>query len=300
MFDTHCHLNFSAFKKNLDEVITQAKAMGVDKIVIPSTKLKNSLKAVEIAEKYEGVWAAVGVHPHHVYDFVANEPTKIIPQVNSSRLENRDSNIHSRHNFVDSLTKDIEVLLTNKKVVAIGEVGLDLHQYEKTVYPDYQITPDFLEMQKKLLVDQIKLAIKYNKSLILHNREASKDLLKLLSENWDRRLAGRTVFHCCEPDPELLEYAKQKQIFLGVDGDVTFSTTKQEFIKTVPLDLLVLETDSPLLLPEPLRSKKLYPNKPENLQLIASFIANLLKINGDDLKKITMQNACRLFQLPEN
>lgn len=299
MFDTHCHLNFSAFNKNLTEVIAGAKAVGVRKILVPSTKLKNSLKAVEIAEKYEGIYVGVGIHPHHIYD-IKVELNKFLPQVNSSRLKNRDSDIHLRKNLLNSTLLEIEKLLNHKKVVAVGEVGLDRHEYEKTVYQNYQVSPDFFEWQKLLLVQQIKLALKYDRSLILHNREASQELLKLLIENWDEKLAGKTVFHCCEPNLELLDFAKKHQIYLGVDGDVTFSPEKQDFVKLIPLELLVLETDSPLLLPEPLRSKKLYPNKPENLPIILRTIAGLLKTDLQELTQSTTENACRLFSLPED
>jgi len=298
MFDTHCHLNFSSFKKTLDEVISKARTVGVEKMLIPSTKLKNSIKAVEIAEKYEGVYAAVGIHPHHIYD-IKVELNKFLPQVNSSRNQ-RDSDIHLRKNLLNSTLLEIEKLLNHKKVVAIGEVGLDRHEYEKTVYPDYKVSVDFMELQKKLLTEQIKLAIKYDKSLILHNREAGEEMLKIMNESWDEKLASRTVFHCCEPNLELLSYAKEHQIYLGVDGDVTFSSEKQEFVKLIPLEMLVVETDSPLLLPEPLRSQKLYPNKPENLVLIIDTIASLLNIGRKELIDQTIQNSNKLFNLPKD
>ena len=299
MFDTHCHLNFSAFKKNLDDVIYKAKLVGVKKIVVPSTKLKNCRKAIEIAEKYEGAYVAVGIHPHHIYKTI-DESTKILSQVNSPQENLRGSDIHFQQNFIDSSIIEIEKLLQNDKVVAVGEVGLDYYEYEKTVYENYQVTAEFVEMQKELLIGQIKLAVKYHKSLILHNRGASQDLMDLLEKNWDKQLAGRTVLHCCESEVKLLEFAKQHKIYLGVDGDVTFSKTKQDFIRLVPLEMLVLETDSPLLLPESLRSKRLYPNKPENIKVISAFVADLLKIPVKELERITFANSCRLFGLPEN
>ena len=105
------------------------------------------------------------------------------------------------------------------------------------------------------------------------------------------------VFHCCEPDEELLAHAKEHHIFIGVDGDVTYSKKKQEFIKNVPLDMLVLETDSPFLLPEPLRSQKKFPNEPANIAVIAKFITHLCGVNIEDLQRITTDNAHRLFSL---
>ena len=103
------------------------------------------------------------------------------------------------------------------------------------------------------------------------------------------------VFHCCEADERLLEFAIKHNIYIGVDGDVTFSKSKQEFIRKVPLELLVLETDSPFLLPEPLRSQKLYPNKPSNLPIIVEIVAKLLKIDMEEITDITSSNAINLF-----
>src|SRR3989338_8603763 len=228
-FDTHCHLNFQAFDGRVGEVINWAKQAGVNQIVIPGTDIPTSEKAIAIAEKYEGVYAAVGIPPHHVFE-IFNGEKNLLPSLS----------------FKKELKK-IENLLSNPKVVAIGEVGIDRHIYQKTKYPDYKIEEEFVELQKIFLIEQIKLAIKYNKSLILHNREAKKDMLKILSNNELRITDYQSVFHCCEPDPELLKFAKEHKMFIGVDGDITYYKEKQEWIKTVPLEMLVLETDSPFL-----------------------------------------------------
>src|SRR3990167_11312871 len=105
MFDTHCHLNFSAFKKNLEEVVQKARSTGIKRIVIPGTDLKSSVRAVEIASKYEGIYAAVGIHPHHVYELKA---------VNVKVA-------------MEEEVKELEKLLVHEKVVAVGEVGIDRH-----------------------------------------------------------------------------------------------------------------------------------------------------------------------------
>jgi len=150
------------------------------------------------------------------------------------------------------------------------------------------------------------LAIKYDKSLILHNREAREDILEVLREMWDKKLEGRTVFHCCEPDMELLEFAKKHKMFIGIDGDVTywkkklfgFAQSKQEFIKKVPLEMLVLETDSPFLIPElsGSRSWTRY-NEPKNIVLIAEFVAKLKNVSINRLIDTTTENAKKLFKI---
>ena len=279
MIDTHCHLNFKRFKNNLTEVIERAKKAGISNIIVPGTDIETSQKAVEIAQNHAGIYAAVGIHPHHVWT---------------------DDTNHIARNIKDTLS-DLEKLIVYPKVVAVGEVGLDRHQYLNTKYQNYQIDPEFIKLQKELLVKQIDLAVKYKKTVILHNREAIDDLLDIFTNHYSL-ITSHCVFHCCEPDERLLKFAQKHGIFIGVDGDVTYESFgyaqgKQEFVKKIPLELLVLETDSPYLLPEPLRSQKLYPNEPKNIAIIAEFIARL---RGESVERIieqTTKNARRLFNI---
>lgn len=282
MFDTHCHLNFKAFDGRVAGVIADAKKEGINLIVIPGTDIISSQKAVEIAGQYSGVYAAVGIHPHHVYE-------KFKDQVSSPVGERN----------LKSEMSEIEKLLENPKVVAIGEVGMDRHYYNKTKYPDYKIDEAFISQQEDFLRAQIDLAIKYKKSIIFHNREAKADFLKVLSDYLPLINNYRCVFHCCEPDGELLDFAVKNNIFIGVDGDVTFWQEKQEFIKKVPPKKLVLETDSPFLLPVQLRegNKKRPANEPKNISLIADFLADLIGIKKSELGERTVNNSKRLFRL---
>lgn len=269
MFDTHCHLNFSVFTSNIKEVIDRAKAIGVYNIVIPGTDISSSEKAVKIAGQYEGIYAAVGIHPHHIFEY---------------RIENKE--LH-----VENEIKKIEELLQHPKVVAVGEVGIDRHYYQQTKYKNYQIDESFIDLQKEFLIKQIQLAAKYKKSLILHNREAKNDLLHILNTEYRILNTVPVVLHCCEPDDELLEFAVNHKIFIGVDGDVTYDKKKQEFIKKIPLEHLVLETDSPFLKPEGMK----FPNEPKNLKIIAECIAKLRDIPIDQLIEETTKNAKKLF-----
>ncbi len=271
-FDTHCHLNFKRFNKTLKEVVSQANATGVLYLVVPGTDGTSSRKAVEMTGEFEHVYAAVGIHPHHVYEVKSEQDTK-------------------------QQLAEIEKLLLSKKVVAIGEVGLDRHEYENTKYADYTISQGFIQKQVELLQKQIELALRYEKSLILHNREAKKELLPFLTRIWDFRLEKRSVFHCCEADAELLSFAKEHNMYIGIDGDITFDADKQSFIREVPLEMLVLETDSPFLLPEPLKSQKLYPNTPGNIPLIGAYVAKVKGISIEDVAKQTTENAKALFKI---
>ena len=276
MFDTHCHLNFGAFDSNVDEVVANALDAGVNQIMIPSTDIATSDKAIDRANKSENVFAAVGIHPHHVFE------------------------LKSKNIKLEEDLNRIELLLQNKKVLAVGEVGMDRHYYKSTKHSDYEITNEFMTLQAEVFRMQVLLALKHDKSLILHNRESKKEFLNTLLSVWDKKLEGRAVFHCCEPDDELLEFAKKHRLFIGVDGDVTYSKQKQEFIKRVPLEMLVLETDSPFLSPEPFRSQPREtrgPNVPANLRLIAEFVANLKEVSTQQLSQATTANAQKLFGL---
>ncbi|MCR4276705.1 MAG: TatD family hydrolase [Candidatus Roizmanbacteria bacterium] len=277
-FDTHCHFNFEAFDKTVDDVIERAKKVGVDHILIPGTDVPTSKKAVQIAEKHKGIYAAVGIHPHHVFEIY-------------SKVKAQSQNFLAPVGIHSDLNQ-IEQLLSHPKVVAIGEVGIDRHIYQKTKYPDYKIGEEFVRLQKEVLKKQIDLVVKYDKSLILHNREAKADMFDVLNKTWNKKLEGRSVFHCCEPDHELLEFAKDHKMFIGVDGDITYYKEKQQFIKLVPLEMLVLETDSPYLSPF-----KKFPNEPKNIPLIAEFVAKLKGISVDEVAEITTENAQILFKI---
>jgi TatD DNase family protein len=280
MFDTHCHLNFSAFDGILvEKVIFEAKNEGVEKFVVPGTDVETSKKAVAIAKKYEGVYAAVGIHPHHV------------KEIQNSKFKSQNDNLKFKIN-------EIEKLLTHPKVVAVGEIGLDRHIYQKTKYEDYKIDEEFIALQKEVFLAQLNLAKKYKKTVIIHNREAKDDLLKILNTCY-LLLNTYMVFHCCEPDFDLLNFAKKNHIYIGVDGDVTYDPKKQAFVKEIPLSLLVLETDSPFLTPAPLRNdqKTKFPNTPKNLILVAQKVAEIKGEKVEKIRKITKNNAMKLFMI---
>ncbi len=278
LFDTHCHLNFKAFSENRREIILRAHKEGVRHMVIPGADADSSKLAVSLSQEYEGMFAAVGIHPHHVFGLRSDPDRK----------------------KTKGVLRDIELLCKSEKVAAIGEVGLDRHIYTQTKYAKYGLDHEFMNLQKEVLGEQIRMAVQHGKSLILHNREAHKDLLSLLDELWDERLRKKTVFHCCEPEQELLAYAKKRGIYIGVDGDVTFSPEKQEFVKQIPPELLILETDSPFLLPEPLRSQRKrtgiwISNEPKNVVYVAKTVAELWKYSLEDVAFQTTRNAKFLF-----
>jgi len=289
--DTHCHLNFAAFDGKVEDIVDEAKKDGVNQIIVPGTDIPTSEKAIEIAEKHEGVYAAVGIHPHHIFE-IYNKTRVSVLSTATPPLEPLAIFEKQKPSLYLKQIKDIEKLMSNPKVVAIGEVGIDRHIYQKTKYPDYKIEEEFVELQKIFLIEQIKLAHKYKKSLILHNREAKKDILEILTNSGLRITDYRSVFHCCEPDLELLNFAKENKMFIGVDGDIAYYKEKQEWIKRVPLEMLVLETDSPYLSPA-----REFPNVPKNIPIIAEFVAKLKGVSIEQVEKQTTENARRLFKI---
>ena len=302
LFDTHCHLNFERFKNSLPDVIQRAKDMGVTHILIPATDISTAIKAIEIAEKEEHFFVAVGIHPHHVYELGKRvKEEKVQKYIKFIKSDSPHNTLLSKEEkkwlYDESHITNLKELLVHPKVVAVGEVGMDKHEYRVTKYQTYIIDENFLLMQRALLTAQIELAKEYNKSLILHNREAMDDLIEVLKSHWDTILEHQTVLHCCEPDTRMLELAKKYHMFIGVDGDITYSEEKQQFIKEVPLEMLVLETDAPFLLPEPLRTEKKYPNEPAHLTLIAHEVARIKGISFEEVSSKTFENAMRLFGL---
>lgn len=299
LIDTHCHLNFKVFRSQVPAVLERAQKVGVGKMVVVGTQLKNSKRAVEQAQTHEAIFAAVGVHPHHVWDYLekAKGQAKIAGESLDTVMES----------ILELITTELTDLVSQPKVVAVGEIGLDYHQFEQTQYENLAITPEYRLWQERFLLVQAKIANDANKTIIIHNREAVDDLLSLLTKHAYLFQNLKIVFHCCEPEPKLLDYAVAHQVYIGVDGDVTFDHTKQEFIKQVPLEKLVLETDAPYITPEPDKSnfaeqkaQLSYKDRvcePRHVAVIAEMVARLKGVAVEDVAKQTTANASQLFTL---
>lgn len=261
MFDTHCHLNLPFFDKNYFKVIEEARKEGVGHILIPGVNIETSKKAIDISTSFNSLYAAVGIHP-------------------TEKLDEYD---------LDKTIFQLEELISSSdRVVAVGEIGLDYYRLNCPA-----------RIQKEFLKEQMKLAIKYDKSIILHSRHSAEDIIPALKEMGLTNLKGKTVFHCCEPIKELLDFAVKNEIYIGVDGDVTYDSQKADFIKKVPLELLVLETDSPFLTPEPIRSHNLNTdnNEPKYIKYTAEKVAEIKKTDVNNITKISTNNALRLFNI---
>ncbi len=256
IFDTHCHLNSEELYNNIDEVIASAKVVGVDKFLVVGWDIKSSYLAIELANKYPEIYAAIGVHPTDIDGVTDEDFDKLMTHVN------------------------------DPKVVAIGEIGLDYHWVKD---------PEQREKQKQWFIKQINAANLYKKPISIHNREAFGDCLAILKEH--KPLYGG-VMHCYSGSVELLKDVLDLGLYIGLDGPLTFTNAKtpKEVCEVVPLDRLVVETDSPYLAPHPLRGTV---NEPKNIALVIDEIARLKEESKKHIIDVLYKNSCRLFGIEE-
>lgn len=276
LIDTHCHLNFEAFAKDWQTAVKKAKEVGVGKMILVGTDINSCLKAVEMIKETDELYAAVGFHPHHV---------KALLGLSYARVQ------------ICQITDQLKKLAKGKKVVAIGECGLDYHTYKQTKYVEALrvITPEVKNLQKQLFGMQIQLAKELKLAMIIHSREAHLDTLDTLDhfcKNDGKYPRG--VFHCISGNLKELKLILEKGFYVGIDGNVTYSQEVQILAKAIPLNRLLLETDSPWLTPKPHRQAR---NQPANVKIIAQFMAKLTKKSIAEIEKQTTKNAEDLFRL---
>jgi len=278
--DTHCHLNFEAFEKDYRVVVEKARKAGVNKILTVGVDIETSKRAVEIANELEGVKATVGFHPHHCRALLENSKFQI---PNSKKISN--------------IKNQLRKLARDNKVVGIGECGLDYYEYKNTKYPPKAKAFRRVgrNLQKQVFGMQIQLTKELNLPMVIHNRKADMDVLDILDHfcKSDKRYPTG-VFHCISGSKEYVKKVLEMGFYIGIDGNVTYSKSVQELAKIIPLEKLVLETDSPLLSPEPNRRLR---NEPISVKITAEFLARLKNISLDKLKTSTTQNAEVLFKL---
>lgn len=251
LFDTHVHLNARQYRDDLEEVIERAHKAGVKYMVVVGFNQETIPLALEIAEKHENIYAAVGWHPVDAIDCTEED------------------------------LQWIEELASHPKVVALGEMGLDYH---------WDKSPK--DVQKRVFKEQIALAKKLSMPIIIHNREATEDVLGILEEENAKEVGG--IMHCYSDSTEYVDRILAMDFHISLGGPVTFKNAKspKEVAKVVPLDRLLIETDAPYLAPHPHRGKR---NEPALVTLVAEEIAELKAISYDQLAKQTTANAKKLY-----
>lgn len=237
-------------------------------MIVVGSDLKSSKKAVNLAQKYDSLYASVGIHPHH-----------------ANSLNDGEVDIQRQ------LTKELTTLARNKRVVAIGETGLDYHQYNNSKYGEAELDKD---LQKKFFKLHIELAKKLNLPLIIHCRQSFNDLLDLLAPA-AKGLERKGGFHCFEGSKKYLKKALNLGFYIGFNGLITYPAKEdlKELVKITPIDRILLETDSPFLTPEPLKGKR---NEPKNIKIITKIVAKIKNISCKEIEKKNSQNARSLFK----
>jgi TatD DNase family protein len=271
--DTHCHLDFNKFDTDRQEVIARAEAGGLVRLLVPGLDLKSSNDAVRLAESNPKIYAAVGFHPTDLDKF-------------------------SEADF-----EHIKVLAGNPKVVAIGEIGLDYYWVKDETKRAFQ---------QEVLKRQLAFAEEIGKPVIIHMREekdawfgaASTDLLAILAE-WQSGLLAKNhplaerpgVLHSFNGNLETAQRALVLGFYIGVTGPVTYKNAdeKRAIIAQLPLERLLIETDSPFLAPVPHRGIRSARNEPAFVREIADKIAALQTRNLEQVANVTTANAARLF-----
>ncbi|MBR2786737.1 MAG: TatD family hydrolase [Clostridia bacterium] len=274
-FDNHAHYNDEKFCEDRDEIIKNIYESGVTKFICAGYSLESSRKAVEIAGKYTYIYTIVGISPNDIPGDVYDE------NLAGKTEEERQKLFTSSLKTVDNQLEEIEKLAINKKNVAIGEIGLD-----------YYWNKENKELQKQVFIKQIELANKLNLPIVIHTRDAVMDTLDILKNIRPTIKPG--VFHCCPLNVELVKEALKLGFYISFAGPVTFKNSKnaREVVQIVPLDKMLIETDSPYLAPEPVRGTR---NDSRNVRYIAEKIAEFKEVSVESIAEQTYRNAEEAF-----
>jgi len=255
LIDTHCHLTFQDLARDIDGVLARSRAASVTEWITVGTDPQENAKALEFAERFENMYAAVGIHPHDAKTVTAQ------------------------------MLAELKKIARHKKVAAIGETGLDYH---------YDFSPR--QQQKEVFAEHLKIAAELSLPVIIHCREAFDETMQILEEH--RSTLEKVVFHCYSGSPEQAKVVLDKGFYISYTGVVTFKNAriKQEAARIVPVDRLMLETDSPYMSPEPMRKQKV--NEPALMIHTATFLAELKQMDLEDLAQAVSATSKAFFEIP--
>ncbi len=258
LFDSHAHYNDEKFDLDREIVIKETLENGVSNFIVAGYDIESSKKAIEIVKKCEAAYAIIGISPDGV------------------------KNIKNSNDIEKDIYEIRKIIENNKKIVAVGEIGLD-----------YYWNKENKELQKEMFIKQIELANSLNLPIVIHTREAINDTLQILKEN---PVKNRGIFHCCPLNRELVKEALKLGYYISLSGVITFKNAKNadEIIKMIPEDKILIETDSPYLSPEPFRGKR---NNCTNVRYVAEKIATVKSKTLEDIAQITNINAKKIFKL---
>jgi len=252
LIDSHAHIDDQKFDSDRETVIENAQAAGIGLIINPAADEESSRRAVALSEKYPMIYATVGFHPHDAKSY--------------------DFEKHGQM---------LRAWAKKDKVVAIGEIGLDYH---------YDLSPR--DIQQSVFVDQMQIAKEMALPIVIHNRESMEDMWRLLKAHFSPEYGG--IMHSYSGSVEMARIFLDMGFYLSISGPLTFKNARKlpEVVAMMPLDRLLVETDSPYLTPTPHRGKR---NEPAYVRFVAEEVARIRGISMEDLEEITTANAKRVF-----
>jgi len=252
LIDSHAHIDDEKFNEDREAVLENARVGGVEIIINPGADEASSLRAIAMSEKYSMVYATVGIHPHDAKDYDTQKTGQLL-----RKWAKKD------------------------KVVAIGEIGLDYH---------YDLSPR--DVQQSVFIDQLSVAKEVKLPIVIHNRESMEDMVRILKEHFSPEYGG--VMHSYSGSAEMAKVFLDMGFYLSISGSLTFKNARKlpEVVAMMPLDRLLIETDSPYLTPTPHRGKR---NEPAYVRLVAEEIARLRGISLDEVSEITSANSKKIF-----
>lgn len=247
-FDSHSHYNDEKFDEDREQILEEIYKAGVTKVIVSGYDINSSKKAVDLSKKYKYIYAICGISPNDIAE---------------------------TENEIKQQIEQIEKIAQSTKIVGIGEIGLD-----------YYWNKENKELQKKAFINQIKLADKMDLPIIIHSREAVMDTIQILKENTPKR---KGVFHCCPLNIELVKEGLKLGFYISLAGPITFKNSKNadEIIQMIPLEKMLIETDSPYLAPEPNRGTR---NDSRNLKYLVEKIAQVKQREPEEIARITYNN----------
>ncbi len=252
IFDSHAHYDSAQFDSDRDTLLSSFEDKGVGFVMSASSSVKSSRKNSELSKRYPFVFASAGVHP------------------NDCKYESE--------NYIIALK---EIIKNNKKIAAVGEIGLDYH-YD---------TPK--DLQKRFFIEQLKLAKELNKPVIIHSREATEDMLSILKE-----YKPKGVVHCFSGSPETAKIILDLGLYIGFTGVVTFKNAAKtvKSAEFVPLDRMLIETDCPYMAPVPFRGQRCDSTM---LHKTAERLSEIKGVSKEKLIETTRDNAIKVFEMEE-
>jgi TatD DNase family protein len=299
--DTHCHLNFNKFDEDRELVIQRSLEAGIERILIPGLDLESSQTAIQLAGSHPNIYSAIGFHPTDLDKWSENSVNDLKSLITSGPISlSREVAKSLPSPSADSSLTTFAQNDATKKIVAIGEIGLDYYWVKD---------PDKRAQQRGVLKQQLRLAQEVNKPVVIHMREendtwfaqASVDLLEILAE-WHNELQSKNhplaekpgVLHSFNGNLETAQKAIALNFYIGVTGPVTYKNAeeKRQIIRQLPLERLLIETDAPFLTPVPHRGKR---NEPAFVAYIADKIAEIHMTTSEQVAKVTTINAACLF-----